>query len=103
VRLVRGEGLPPIRRRACVSPPPLTAIEFFPFQWGLFSRLGLTFWCAVWRGLRLLPCRAVRACLVAFCVSGAVSGMLPLPVCGVRGLPGVLVAVLFRCAGFLAG
>jgi len=65
--------------------------------------LGLTFRCAVWRGLRLLPCGAVRACLVAFCVSGAVSGMLPLPVCGVRGLPGVLVAVLFRCAGLLAG
>ena len=62
---------PPPRPGFAAARPPRTQ---FSCQWGLFSRLPLTFVACGWR--RCLPCRvaAFGVLLVAFCVPGVVSG-----------------------------
>ena len=48
--------------------------EVFTFQWGLFSRLSLTFWCATCAGRGAAVSCALRVRLMAFGVCGVVLG-----------------------------
>ena len=48
---------PQDKRKVGGSTPPLTTHEVFTFQWGLFSRFGVTFRYALWRGRGCCPVR----------------------------------------------
>jgi hypothetical protein len=73
--------------------------EVFTFEWGLFSRLGLTFQCVSRRGhcrVRFASGRWRCACREAF------AGVLPLSACGIggcRGAGGGCCAQVRACHG----
>ena len=98
VQLARAQPrrVPLVMRRSSVRFRNGGSTEVFTFQWGLFSRLGLIFWCAACAGRGCRRVVAVSVRLMAFRVSGVVSGHAA-AACGCLA---VLVAGLSRRAGW---